>query len=40
MLLVSDKITFTGTSYLSSTPENCEAVGIDLITQYWVRLVE
>jgi hypothetical protein len=34
------KVTFTGTSYINSTVANCEAAGVRIIQQFWVRLVE
>ena len=38
--IIGAKVTFTGTSYINSTYENCLAAGVDLVQQYWVRLVE
>ena len=38
--IVGAKVTFTGTSYINATYENCAAAGITMVAQYWVRLVE
>ena len=38
--IIGAKVTFTGTSIINATYENCAAAGITMIAQYWVRLVE
>ncbi len=38
--IIANKVTFTGTSYLTADLSTCEAAGVTMVQQSWVRLVE